>query len=120
MFEQFKLEVEKLINSEVVLTVDEKNEMVDKLCESYVEQTGTKPDSYQLSLLANWILEDDIKNKATNKVRTVEYNFHSHRQSIRRNRKEVITQDDTMDFLHSKYHKRLDSVFKKKTQDYED
>jgi hypothetical protein len=61
-----------------------------------------KPDSYQLTLLANLILKDDISNPAPNKVQKESYPFHSDAQSKRRKRKEFVVIDDTLDHMKFK------------------
>jgi hypothetical protein len=85
-------------------------EVIDYVCERYVMWHGKIPDSYQLSLLANLILRDDISNPSPNKVQKEAYPFHSDAQRKRRNRKEFVAMDDTLEHMNFKRKKNLSTA----------
>lgn len=80
----------------------EVNEIVERVCEEYVMKYGKKPDSYQLSLLANVILQEDLKNPSKYKSKEEEYPFHSDTQRKRRRKKEFTAMDETLDHMKFK------------------
>lgn len=82
--------------------LDDVNLIVELICETYVMKHGKKPDGYQLTLLANLILQEDFANPAPNKVQTEEYPFHSIGQAKRRKRKEFVAIPDTLDHMNFK------------------
>jgi len=82
----FVQEVDKLIKQD--LSVEFKNKLVKALTEAYIEQTGKIPDSYELSRLATWIVED--KTNDPHKVSKTEYPILSHDQYKLRKRREVV------------------------------
>lgn len=53
---------------------------VDDLTAAYLEQTGQRPDAYQLSRLADYILRDDLSDPHPDKVSNTEYPFLSEGQ----------------------------------------
>lgn len=57
---------------------------VDGLIESYIESTGRVPDGKQLERLTDYILKEELTNKLSNKVSSVEYPFLSETQLARR------------------------------------
>jgi hypothetical protein len=94
--------VSKVVSEYKDKTIEEVNVIVEKICEAYVLERGKKPDSYQLTLLANLILKDDLSNNTSNKIRKEEYPFHSDSQKKRRNRQEFVTMDDTLEHMNFK------------------
>lgn len=106
-FEQIVEDVtEKHKNS----TLEERNSVVEWVTEWYVEVHGKKPDSYQLMLLANLILRDDITNPDSYKTQHEEYPFHSDTQKKRRRKKEFVTQDDTLEHMNFKRQAKLSTA----------
>lgn len=88
----------------------EVKQVVEEVCEAYVMEYGRKPDSYQLTLLANLILKDDISNPAPNKVQKEAYPFHSDAQRKRRNRKEFVAMGETIEFMNYKNKNNLSTA----------
>lgn len=84
--------------------------VVEKVTEDYVRKYDKKPDSYQLTRLANLILKDDIRNPDSYKVQKEEFPFHSHTQTKRRKRKEFVAVDDTLAFMDYKVKAKLSTA----------
>jgi hypothetical protein len=84
----FVHEVDKLVKQD--LTVEFKNKLIQGLTDAYVEQTGEVPDSYELSRLATWLVED--KENDPDKVTNTEYPVLSESQIKLRKRREVPNQ----------------------------
>lgn len=82
--------------------IEAKNEVIEALCEQYVLHYGKLPDSWQLQLLANVILQDDFANPSKYKTQEEEYSFHSETQRKRRKRKEFSTVVDTLEHMRFK------------------
>lgn len=83
-------------------SVQEINQIVEAICEAYVLKYGRKPDSYQLTQLANLILKDDLKNTDSYKTQKEDYPFHSDTQRKRRRKKEFVAMDDTLEHMNYK------------------
>lgn len=86
--ETFTQEVDKLIVHE--LSVDFKNKLAQGLIDAYIEQVGTIPDSYELSRLGTWIVED--KTNDPDKVTNTEFPILSESQIKLRKRRESASQ----------------------------
>jgi hypothetical protein len=84
----FVQEVDKLTKQD--LTVEFKNKLIQGLTDAYVEQTGEVPDSYELSRLATWLVED--KENDPDKVTNTEYPILSESQIKLRKRREMPNQ----------------------------
>ncbi|CDQ21751.1 hypothetical protein [Halobacillus karajensis] len=82
--------------------VSERNVAVDQIAEEYLKKYGTKPDSYNLSKLANLILQDDLSNPDPYKVQNTEYNFHSKNQEGHRRRREFTAEDNSIDYMNQR------------------
>lgn len=95
----FETLVEEVTESTKDMTVPQKNVVINDLCEQYVMEYNKAPDSWQLQLLANIILHDDISNPSPYKTQEEEYSFHSNAQRKRRNRKEFSTLDGTLEHM---------------------
>jgi hypothetical protein len=85
----FSGEVDKLVKQD--LTDEFKNKIIQALTDAYIEQTGEIPDSYQLSRLATWLVED--KENDPDKVTNTEYPILSESQLKLRKRREVVNQN---------------------------
>ncbi|OMI07666.1 hypothetical protein BVL54_19775 [Bacillus paralicheniformis] len=112
--------VERLEAIALELTREERVKGVDHILETYFDATGEHPESKIIVRLSNIILVEDIKDRKKNKTRTKEYPFLSDRQLLTRMKREYSLEDDTLDFLHQKEVKKMDSAFKKRTQNKED
>lgn len=98
-FEEF---VEEVIKEYRNKSVQDRNEIVEKITEEYVMKYGRKPDSYQLTKLANLILMDDLKDPNAYKAKHKEYPFHSSTQRKKRRRKEFVVKDTTLEHINYK------------------
>jgi hypothetical protein len=109
--ETFSHEVEKLIKQD--LTNDFKNKLIKALTDAYVEQTGKIPDSYELTRLATWLVED--KTRDPDKVTNTEYPILSEDQYRLRRRRELIyghLEDTSSSGIHRINGKRKPKSFK--------
>lgn len=108
--DSFESIVSKVVAEYKDKTVAEVNEIVDSVCEAYVMQYGQKPDSYQLTLLANLVLKDDLSNPDVYKTQNEEFPFLSDTQRKRRNKKEFVTMDDTLEHINFKRKAKLSTA----------
>jgi hypothetical protein len=83
--ETFTKEVDKLVRQD--LSDDFKNKLIKALTDAYIEQTGKVPDSYELTRLASWLVED--KTNDPDKVTNTEYPILSESQLKLRLRRET-------------------------------
>lgn len=117
---QFEDKIERLEKIALQLTGEERSEIVHMLTEEYFKALGKHPDQQTLIRLSNVILIEDIKDRTPDKVRLKEYPFLSDRQLLTRMKREFSLEEETIDFLHQKEVKKMDSAFKKRTQNKED
>lgn len=96
-----------------------RHEQVETMIEQYMEVTGNKPSSYILSKLGDYLLIEALKDADVDKVANTEYPVLSHTQLKRRDSKQFSMQEDTIDFLHSKVNRRIDSLAKRVTKEAE-
>lgn len=101
-------------------TREERNNKVEALTEEFYAANGRHMSSYHLQRLADVILVEELKDKTPDKVSKKEYPVLSNRQSQTRTRREFSVVGDTLDFIFAKEHVRLDSTFKKRTQNMDD
>ena len=94
-------------------TAEERVALADSIIEEYWQVTGRKPSPGILSRLANYIISEDLKDKAIDKVTNTEYPFLSEYQLKRRERKQLPMADSNLDFLEVKINKGLDSLARK-------
>ncbi|PGD08293.1 hypothetical protein COM34_14425 [Bacillus wiedmannii] len=90
------------------------------MTEEYFAANGRHMNSYHLQRLADVILVEELKDKTPDKVSKKEYPVLSNRQSQTRTRREFSVVGDTLDFIFVKEHTRLDSTYKKRTQNMDD
>ncbi|MFS0841227.1 hypothetical protein [Paenibacillus sp. 1P03SA] len=64
---------------------------VEVLTESYFQQTGRQPGTNELELLADFILRDELSDKAPDKVTNTPFPFLSENQSRTRREREVAS-----------------------------
>lgn len=120
--EKFKKVVKLLtdIKSADLPSQEERNWEVESLLDEYVEFTGETPDPQDLYLLGDYILADIIKDPTPYKSSNQEYpiqNAYSRKVTPSR---EMTMSDDILDYLHSKYTLKLDSLYKVSTQNKEE
>lgn len=92
--------------------VKDRNKQVEEMIEEYFRIVGSMPNPYTLKLLADYILISDLKNKDVDKVSKEEFPILSDIQLKRRLRKQLPMQDSTLEYLNTKYNKRLNSLSK--------
>lgn len=117
---QLEDKIDRLEKIALKLTKEERVLLSEQILETYYTSVGKHPDALQLTRLANVILIEDIKDKTPDKLQKREYPFLSDRQILTRMKREFSIEDDTIDFLHQKEVKKMDSAFKKRTQNMED
>lgn len=61
--------IEDLERSAGDMSTEERTKASDSIVESYVEQTGERPDSSALSRLANVILRDDLTSRTKEEIK---------------------------------------------------
>lgn len=91
------------------------NTKVEEMIEHYYQTVGKFPKSYALEQLGNYLLVRDLKNKDVDKVTNTPFPILSEIQLKRRNRKQMLMKDTTLDFLNTKFHKQIDSLAKRVT-----
>ncbi len=101
-------------------TREERNNKVEALTEEFFAANGRHMSSYHMQRLADVILVEELKDKTPDKVSKKEYPVLSNRQSQTRTRREFSVVGDTLDFIFVKEHTRLDSTYKKRTQNMDD
>ncbi|MGM1023519.1 MAG: hypothetical protein ACQEXV_24035 [Bacillota bacterium] len=82
---------------------------VDVLTEAYYEQTGERPSADKLSMLADFILRDDLSDRDPDKVTKTEYPFLSKDQIKTRDGREFASDNmarHTSDIKHKLNGKR--------------
>lgn len=110
MKRDFEHIVDDVLQSHKVATQEDRNSIVNEICEAYVMEHDKKPEPYQLTRLANLVLDDDIRNPDSYKVQKEEYPFHSDLQTKRRKRKEFVALDNTLEFMSYKVKARLSTA----------
>jgi 2',3'-cyclic-nucleotide 2'-phosphodiesterase (5'-nucleotidase family) len=110
VFEWFKNKVDEILENYKDADVNEINKVVEEVTEDFVKKYNQKPDSYQLTRLANLILKDYIKNTDSYKVQKEEFPFHSSTQLKRRKRKEFVTKDETLVYMDYKVKANLSTA----------
>lgn len=117
---QLEDKIERLEKIALQLEKEERSVLSNQIIETYYTATGKLPSPRDLERLANVILIEEIKDRTPDKMQKKEYPFLSDRQILTRMKREFSIEDDTIDFLHQKEVKRMDSAFKKRTQNMED
>ncbi|WP_407708488.1 hypothetical protein ACIU4M_00555 [Bacillus altitudinis] len=93
--------------------VEERIKQVDEMVNHYFEYTGKFPKPFILELLGSYILVEELKDKDVDKITNKDFPIMSESQVNRRLRKRLLLQDDTIDFLNTKYNKQMSSLAKK-------
>ena len=93
------LKVNDLINKNPGISVEEKNIYIELWVDDVFNQTGKNPSNYELTRLADWLLQDDLSNPSRSKVQNTEYPILSKPQLERRYR-ELSKEQDMVDLLH--------------------
>jgi hypothetical protein len=106
--QEFAEKVDQLIST--MQPLPWRRHAVDKLIQEYIQETGTRPDSYQLHRLANHLLADELKDKSPDKVSREEFPILSHWQIKTRNKRERNIGDERLDTLKLKQRKRIKTL----------
>ena len=111
--EEFRAEVEELERTSrlELPDIDVRNAQVEELISYYVIVTGDTPSSKDLVSLANYLLADTLKDPDPYKTQNTEYPIQSQYSRRETPKRELSVTADILDFLHSKYQKRLDSLY---------
>lgn len=88
-------------------------QQVNDMIEEYYKIIGKMPKAIALEYLANYLLVNELKSKAVDKVSNTEFPILSDVQIKRRARKQTPMQEGTLDFLNTKFHKHIDSLSRK-------
>jgi hypothetical protein len=107
----FTLEVDKLIKQD--LTTEFKNKLIQSLTDAYVDQTGEVPDSYELTRLGSWIVEDKVNDP--DKVTNTEFPILSegqHKLRLRRESPNQVIESFSSSSRHKLNGKRKPKSFK--------
>lgn len=120
--EQFSEAIEHLskIGFADLPDAEDRVEQCDELIEEHYAITGRLPDKRHLSKLSDFILAGDLKDSSVDKVTNTEYPILSTTQLVRRESKQVSMETDNLNYLDSKYNKRLDSLSKRSTANLEE
>lgn len=118
---QFEEKVAELLALKEIPDIDTRIKQVEDLTEWYYEKTGKVcRDSFQLTLLGNYILSDILKDKNPHKVKKTTYPVLSRTQLKKRNRRERRVGDDNLDFIKLKEVDSYPNTFKVSTKNKED
>lgn len=114
--EEFQEEFSELIYAinkmplEHLPELEERNKESEDLIELHFEVTGEIPKPLDLKRLGDYVLADDLKNKDNTKNNDQEYPLQTKYSKRRTPQRELSVSADILDYLHSKYHKRLDTL----------
>jgi len=73
-------------------TVEERVEIIERLFDAYVEQTGEVPDGNQVQRLANWIMFEGLTDPRPDKVTKEAYPIMTKRQLRTRHNREMANE----------------------------
>lgn len=92
--------------------IDTRNSEVDDLLDMHLGVTGEIPDHNVITLLADYVLADDIKDSNPHKTTQTEYPIQSTHSRRNTPKRELSVSAEILDYLHSKYTKQLDNLSK--------
>ena len=92
--------------------VDIRNWEVSELISEYLGAVGERPDPVELSRLADYILADTLRDPTPYKSNKSEYPIENGYQRAQAVSREMSTEGGILDYLHSKYHLRLDTLYR--------
>ncbi|MGF9741621.1 hypothetical protein ABEX38_30085 [Priestia megaterium] len=113
-------DIEKVVAVKELPPLDVRKQQIEYLIEYFWKVTGRKPKSYQLERMADYILADTLRDKATHKVKQTEYPVLSFTQMKLRNRRERRVGDENLDFIKVKEVDNNPNSFKVKTRNKEE
>ena len=92
--------------------VEVRNWEVSELITTYIEAVGERPEPLELSRLADYILADTLRDPTPYKSNKSEYPIENGYQRAQAIYREVAMEGGILDYLHSKYHLRLDTLYR--------
>lgn len=92
--------------------VEVRNWEVSELISEYLEAVGERPEPIELTRLADYILADTLRDPTPYKSNRTEYPMENGYQRAQAVSREVSMEDGILDYLHSKYHLRLDTLYR--------
>ena len=95
-------------------SVEVRNWEVEELTNEYLEAVGERPDPLELSALADYILADTLRDPTSYKSSRSEYPIENGYQRAQALSRELAMEGNILDYLHSKYHLRLDTLYRVK------
>lgn len=98
-------------------SIDERNHESSSMIEEYMNHQGRMPEPYWVSRLGTYVLAEILKNNDRDKSTNTEYAILSYRQQRRRNRKQMAVKGEHLDYLHSKFVAKMDSLAKVRNPD---
>lgn len=112
--EDFTEKVKELNDLELaeVPGIETRNQQVEELLDIYLGVTGETPGGRVLRYLSDYILIEDIKDSNPHKTLHTEYPLQSEYSKKFTTRRELSVSADILDYLHSKYTKRLTTLTK--------
>lgn len=92
----------ELLNNASQYTQQEKNEIVQQICDCYSFQTGYQIRSEMLTALADFLLDSCLSSKDVDKIANTEYPILSFRQVYRRSKREQALGEEVLQYADSK------------------
>ena len=92
--------------------VEVRNWEVSELITAYIEAVGERPEPLELSRLADYILADTLRDPTPYKSNKSEYPVENGYQRAQAVSREMSMEEGILDYLHSKYHLRLDTLYR--------
>ncbi|MEY8748901.1 hypothetical protein [Alkalicoccobacillus gibsonii] len=104
----------------IALPPETRKQYVEELIDLHFVHFHKYPDSRNLQRLADMLLVEQLKDPDPDKMTKEEYPFLSDRQEDKRKQREMSMESETIDYMNVKYRMRLDSTFKKRTENKDD
>ncbi|KGM99778.1 hypothetical protein Z969_10410 [Clostridium novyi A str. 4570] len=89
-----------LVNKRPVVELEKRFEIINDLSQSYFEELEKELPSYLITLLANWCLFEELSNSNPDKVSHTEHPILTVHQIKRRDRKQVIVENEKLDYFN--------------------
>ncbi len=99
-------------------STSERIQIAQDITDSYREQNGQDLKPFFLESLGDFILNDVLTDRSTNKVTRDAYPILSQRQFKRRDKREFIMEADTMDYFNHEEEWQLGAKTKHEEADY--
>ena len=92
--------------------VEVRNWEVSELISEYLGAVEERPEPVELSRLADYILADTLRDPTPYKSNKSEYPIENGYQRAQAVSREMSMEGGILDYLHSKYHLRLDTLYR--------